>query len=400
MDAATENLQGWRALDRETLSQFRETIRRFTRERLVPLEEQVAENDEVPEAIIQEMRDLGLFGLTVPEEYGGLGLSSPEEIEIVTELCWASAAFRSLIGINLGVGSQGIVHEGTDAQKKEWLPRIASGDVITSFALTEPDSGSDAAALRTSAVRDGDSYILNGTKRYITNAPYASLITVMARTEPERLPGNRHVSAFLVPADTPGLKIGKKDRKMGQAGAWSADVILDDVRVPASSLLGGAEGRGFKTAMSVLDRGRLNVASVCVGQARRIQYEAVRYACERLQFGKPIAEFQLVQAMLADSQADILAAESLVKQTAERLASGSRVSLEASCVKMFASEMVGRVADRAVQIHGAAGYMRDSVVERLYRDVRVFRIYEGTTQIQQTIIGKDLARRYRSGDLA
>ena len=322
MDAATENLQGWRALDRETLSQFRETIRRFTRERLVPLEEQVAENDEVPEAIIQEMRDLGLFGLTVPEEYGGLGLSSPEEIEIVTELCWASAAFRSLIGINLGVGSQGIVHEGTDAQKKEWLPRIASGDVITSFALTEPDSGSDAAALRTSAVRDGDSYILNGTKRYITNAPYASLITVMARTEPERLPGNRHVSAFLVPADTPGLKIGKKDRKMGQAGAWSADVILDDVRVPASSLLGGAEGRGFKTAMSVLDRGRLNVASVCVGQARRIQYEAVRYACERLQFGKPIAEFQLVQAMLADSQADILAAESLVKQTAERLASG------------------------------------------------------------------------------
>ncbi|WP_321490203.1 acyl-CoA dehydrogenase family protein [uncultured Hyphomonas sp.] len=387
-------------LDKETIAQFRETVRRFTRERLVPIEEQVAESDEVPEEIIQEMRDLGLFGLTVPQEHGGLGLTSPEEIEIVTELCWASAAFRSLIGINLGVGSQGIVHEGTEAQKQEWLPRIATGEVITSFALTEPDSGSDAAALRTSAVRDGDTYILNGTKRYITNSPYASLITVMARTEPERLPGNRHVSAFLVPADTPGVTIGRKDRKMGQAGAWSADVILENVRVPATALLGGVEGRGFKTAMSVLDRGRLNVAAVCVGQAKRIQHEAVKYACERLQFGKPIVEFQLVQAMLADSQADILAAESLVQQTANRLAAGERVSLEASCVKMFASEMVGRVADRAVQVHGAAGYMRDSVVERFYRDVRVFRIYEGTTQIQQTIIGKTLARQFQAGDFA
>lgn len=387
-------------LDADTLAQFKETVRRFTRERLVPIEAEVAENDEVPAEIIQEMRDLGLFGLTVPQEFGGLGLTSPEEIEIVTELCWASAAFRSLIGINLGVGSQGIVHEGTDAQKQEWLPRIATGEVITSFALTEPDSGSDAAALRTSAVRDGDHYILNGTKRFITNSPYASLITVMARTEPERLPGNRHVSAFLVPANTPGVTIGARDKKMGQAGAWSADVILENVRVPASSLLGGVEGRGFKTAMSVLDRGRINVASVCVGQAKRIQYEATKYACERLQFGKPIAEFQLIQAMLADSQADIFAAECMVKETSKRLAAGERVSLEASCAKMFASEMVGRVADRAVQIHGAAGYMRDSVVERLFRDVRVFRIYEGTTQIQQTIIGKDLARRYHAGDMA
>ena len=387
-------------LDPETLAQFRETVRRFARERLVPIEEQVAETDQVPPEVIQEMRDLGLFGLTVPQEYGGLGLTVPEEIEIVTELCWASAAFRSIIGINLGVGSQGIVHEGTEEQKQEWLPRIASGEVITSFALTEPDSGSDAGALRSTAVRDGDHYVLNGTKRFITNAPYASLITVMARTEPERLPGNRHVSAFLVPADTPGLKIGKRDKKMGQSGAWSAAVILDNVRIPASALLGGVEGRGFKTAMSVLDRGRLNVAAVCVGQARRIQYEAVRYACERKQFGHPIAHFQLIQAMLADSEADIYAAETMVRETARRLATGERVSLEASCTKMFASEMVGRVADRAVQIHGGSGYMRDSAVERFYRDVRVFRIYEGTTQIQQTIIGKELARRYDAGELA
>lgn len=388
------------ALDPETLDEFRATVRRFVRERLLPIEDEVAESGLIPDAIVEEMRALGLFGLTVPQAYGGLGLSSPEELEIVMELCWASAAFRSLIGINLGVGSQGLVHEGTDAQKAEWLPRIASGEVITSFALTEPHSGSDAAALLATARRDGDDYILNGTKRFITNAPYAKLITVLARTETGRLPGNRHVSAFLVPAGTSGVTIGKPDRKMGQAGALSADVILEDVRVPASALLGGVEGRGFKTAMSVLDRGRINVASVCVGQAKRIQYEATRYACERQQFGHPLAEYQLIQAMLADSQADIFAAESMVRAASCRLAAGERVSLEASAAKMFASEMVGRVADRAVQIHGGAGYMRDSAVERFYRDVRVFRIYEGTTQIQQLIIGKELARRFREGEYA
>jgi len=388
------------ALDPETLEEFRDTVRRFVRERLLPIEEEVAESGRIPDSIVEEMRALGFFGLTVPQAYGGLGLSSPEELEIVMELCWASAAFRSLIGINLGVGSQGLVHEGTEAQKAKWLPRIATGEVITSFALTEPHSGSDAAALLATARREGDEYVLNGTKRFITNAPYASLITVLARTETERLSGNRHVSAFLVPADTPGVTIGKPDRKMGQAGALSADVILENVRIPVSALLGGVEGRGFKTAMSVLDRGRINVASVCVGQAKRIQYEATRYACEREQFGHPLAEYQLIQAMLADSQADIFAAESMVREASRRLAAGERVSLEASSAKMFASEMVGRVADRAVQIHGGAGYMRDSAVERFYRDVRVFRIYEGTTQIQQLIIGKELARRFREGEYA
>lgn len=388
------------ALDADTLTQFKEAIHRFTRERLVPIEDEVAESGHVPDAIIDEMRALGLFGLTVPQEFGGLGLNSSEELEIMLELCWASAAFRSIIGINLGVGSQGIVHEGTPEQKAEWLPRIASGEVITSFGLTEPHSGSDAGALLTRAVRDGDFYVINGTKRYITNAPYAKVITVLARTEPERLPGNRHVSAFIVPMDTPGVIVGKPDRKMGQAGALSSDVIFENVRIPASALLGGVEGRGFKTAMSVLDRGRINVASVCVGQARRILFEATRYACEREQFGQPIAGFQLIQAMLADSQAEIYAAELMVRDAARRLSNGEKVSMEASCAKMFASEMVGRVADRAVQIHGGAGYMRDSAVERFYRDVRVFRIYEGTTQIQQTIIGKELAARYNRGELA
>lgn len=379
-------------MDVETLDLLKDTVHRFARERLVPLEEQVAEENCIPDQVVQEMRDLGLFGLTVPEAYGGMGLSVAEEVEVLIELTWASVAFRSLIGINLGVGSQGLVMDGTEAQKREWLPRIASGEVIAAFALTEPDSGSDAAALTTRAERDGDGYRLNGTKRFITNAPQAGLITVMARTAPERLPGNGHVTAFLVPADAPGVRIGKKDRKMGQAGAISADVHLDDVWAPRESILGGEEGQGFRTAMKVLDRGRIHVSSVCIGQARRILHEALAFAMDRKQFGQPIAEFQLIQAMLADSQADLYAAECMVRETARRHSAGERVSREASCCKMFASEMVGRIADRAVQIHGGAGYMRDSAVERFYRDVRLFRIYEGTTQIQQLIIARDMIR--------
>ncbi|WP_459213942.1 acyl-CoA dehydrogenase family protein [Sphingobium indicum] len=380
-------------MDPELLAQLVDSVRRYTREKLVPIEEKVADEDRVPDEVIQDFRDMGLFGLTTPERYGGLGLASSEEIEIIMEMCWSSAAFRSVVGINLGLGSQGILMDGTEEQRDYWLPRMASGEVITSFCLTEPDSGSDSAALQTRAVRDGDDYILNGTKRFITNAPIAGLFLVMARTHPERLPKNAHVTAFLVPADTPGVRLGKKDRKMGQSGAWSSDVYLEDVRVPASAIVGGVEGKGFGTAMKSLDRGRINVSSVCIGQARRILHEATKYAVERKQFGHPIGEFQLIQAMLADSRADLYAAECMLRDVARRYDSGERVSLEASCTKMFASEMVGRIADRAVQIHGGAGYMRDSAVERFYRDVRVFRIYEGTTQIQQTIIGKELIRR-------
>ena len=378
-------------MDAETLNQFRDTIRRYVRERLVPLEAQVAEDDRIPDQVLADFRDMGLYGLTVPQEYGGLGLTISEEIEVVMELTWASAAFRSALGINFGVGSQGLVMDGTEAQKAEWLPRLAAG-AVASFALTEPGSGSDSAGLVTRAVRDGDHYVLNGSKRFITNAPTAELITVMARTSPERLPRNAHVTAFLVPADTPGVRIGRKDRKMGQSGAWSADVYLEDVRVPASAVLGGVEGRGFATAMKVLDRGRLHISAVCVGQGRRILHEALAYARQREQFGQPIAEFQLVQAMLADSQADLFAAECMVREAARRYDAGEKVSLQASCCKMFAAEMVGRIADRAVQIHGGAGYMRESAVERLYRDVRLFRIYEGTTQIQQLVIAREMLR--------
>jgi Acyl-CoA dehydrogenases len=383
-------------MDVETLEEFRQAVRRFARERLVPLEAAVADNDEVPPEIVTEMKQMGLFGLSIPETYGGLGLTISEEVELVMELTWASAAFRSILGINLGVGSQGIVVDGTEQQKQEWLPRIASGEVIASFCLTEPDSGSDSAAMRTKAIRVGDHYVINGSKRYITNAPYAGLFTVMARTSAEALPKNGHVTAFLVPADTPGLTVGARDKKMGQAGAWSADVHLEDVRVPASAIVGGVEGRGFSTAMKVLDRGRIHIASVCVGQAERILHEALSYALERNQFGRPIADFQLIQAMLADSRAELYAARCMMKETAARFDRGERVSEEAACSKMFSSEMVGRLADRAVQIHGGAGYMRDSAVERFYRDVRLFRIYEGTTQIQQLVIARQMIAKARS----
>ncbi|MBJ7483895.1 acyl-CoA dehydrogenase family protein [Brevundimonas sp.] len=380
-------------MDKETLAHFVDTVRRYTREKLVPLEEQVAEQDAIPDEIIADFREMGLFSLTTPEEYGGLGLGSSEEIEIVKEITWASAAFRNIFGLNLGLGSQGILMDGTPEQKAFWLPKIASGEVVTSFCLTEPDSGSDSAALQTRAVRDGDDYILTGTKRYITNAPVAGLFLVMARTSEEKLPKNGHISAFLVPAGTPGMRIGKKERKMGQRGALVADVYFDDARIPALALLGGQEGKGFITAMKTLDRGRINVASVCVGQARRILHEAATYAVTRRQFGEPIGNFQLIQAMIADSQADLYAAECMLSDVARRYDSGERVSLQASCAKLFCSEMVGRIADRAVQIHGGAGYMTDSPVERFYRDVRIFRIYEGTTQIQQLIIGKEVLAR-------
>ena len=379
------------ALDPESLAQFLETIRRFVRERLVPAEEAVAESDQVPAAIIDEMRRLGLFGMTIPEAHGGLGLSMSEEVQVLFELCQTSPAFRSVHGTNNGIGSQGIVMDGTEEQRRKYLPRLASGEIIASFALTEPNAGSDAASLRTSARRAGNGWVLNGTKRFITNAPEASLFTVMARTNPEDK-GAGGISAFLVEAPNPGLKLGKRDRKMGQRGAHTCDVIFEDCRVPADALLGGKEGQGFKTAMKVLDRGRLHIAAVCVGVAERLLRDSVRYAKERVQFGEAIGNFQLVQAMLADSRTEAYAARAMVLDAARRKDAGETVATEASCCKYFASEMVGRVADRAVQIHGGAGYVADFAIERFYRDVRLFRLYEGTSQIQQIVIARNLLR--------
>ena len=381
------------ALDPETLAQFLDALDRFVTERLVPNEALVAEEDAIPAALVGEMREMGLFGMSIPEEYGGLGLTMAEEVQAAFILGRTSPVFRSLIGTNNGIGSQGIIIDGTAEQKATYLPALASGEMIASFALTEPDAGSDAGSLRMSARRDGDDFILNGTKRYITNAPRANIFTVFARTNAETK-GSSGVSAFLVEAGTPGLSLGTPDKKMGQKGTHTCDVILDDVRVPAANIIGGPEreNQGFKTAMKVLDRGRLHIAAVCAGAAERLIRDSLIYAIDRKQFGEPIAEKQLVQAMLADSRAEAFAARCMIEETARRKDSGQNVSTDAACCKMFASEMVGRVADRAIQIHGGAGYMAEYAVERFYRDVRLFRIYEGTTQIQQLVIARNMIR--------
>ncbi len=379
------------ALDAETRDQLIGAVRRFVAERLRPIEAKVAEDDAVPEAILAEMRALGLYGLSIPEEYGGLGLSMEDECRVAIELGRASPAFRSAFGTNVGIGSQGLVMFGTDDQKARWLPGIASGEIVTSFALTEPEAGSDSAAVQTRATRDGEAYVLNGAKRYITNADKAALFTVMARTNPD-IKGGGGVSAFLVPRDLPGLSIGKPEKKMGQHGAHICDVIFDNVRVPAQNRL-GAEGQGFKVAMQVLDRGRLHISAVCVGVAERLLSDCVAYAAERKQFGQPIAAFQLIQAMIADSKTEALAARALTLETARARDAGQGVTLEAAAAKYYASEMVGRVADRAVQIFGGAGYTADHGIERLYRDVRIFRIYEGTSQIQQVVIARETMKR-------
>ena len=377
--------------DSETLNVLLDTVNRFVRERLVPAEAQVAETDEIPQDIVDDMKQMGLFGLTVPEEFGGLALTMEEEVMVMLAMGQTSPCFRSLFGTTVGIGSQGILFDGTPEQKAKYLPKLATGELIASFALTEPGAGSDAASLTTTAIRDGDHYVVNGTKRYITNSPQAGIFTLMARTNPANK-GASGVSAFIVEANTPGITIGKVDKKMGQRGAHTADVIFENCRVPVSQLLGGKEGQGFKTAMKVLEKGRIHIAAICVGVAERMLRDALNYAMDRKQFGQPIAEFQLVQAMLADSQAELYAARCMVIDAARKRDEGLNVATEASCCKLFASEMCGRVADRAVQIFGGAGYLSEYGIERFYRDVRLFRLYEGTSQIQQIVIARNMVR--------
>ncbi len=376
--------------DQETLNQLIDVIARFVRERLVPAENQLAEEARLPADILQEMKDLGLFGLTIPEEYGGLGLTMEEEILVAIELGRTSPAFRSIMGTNNGIGSAAIVFSGTAEQKQKYLPKYASGEWISCFCLTEPEAGSDAAALKTTARREGDFYILNGTKRYITNAPVADTFNVMARTNPD-IKGARGISSFIVEKGTPGISLGAIDKKMGQSGSLTCDVIFEDCAVPAENII-GEEGEGFITAMKVLDRGRLHISGVSVGVAERLIADALDYAIQRKQFGKAIAEQQLIQAMLADSQTETYAAKCMTLETARMRDNGDNISTESSACKLFATEMVGRVADRAVQIHGGAGYMAEYAVERFYRDVRLFRLYEGTSQIQQLIIARNMIK--------
>jgi acyl-CoA dehydrogenase len=363
--------------------------RDFVRGRVVAAENEIEENDEVPDDIRQSAKDMGLYGFAIPERYGGLGLNLEEEVQLVFELGYTTPALRSMFGTNNGIAGHVLLEGGTEEQKKEWLPKLASGELTASFALTETEAGSDPSTLTTSATRDGETWVLNGSKRYITNAPIADVFMVFARTNPDAK-ATRGISTFLVSRGTPGLTVGPKDSKMGQLGAWTSEVFFDDVRVDLPAVIGGEGGidNGYATAMRCLAHGRAHIAACCVGLAGRLVDESVSYAQNRMQSGRPIASFQLIQGLIADSVTDHIAGRSLTLEVARAFDSGADRKLGPSAAKYFCSEMVCRVADRAVQIHGGAGYMRGVAVERFYRDARLFRIYEGTSQIQQVIIAR------------
>ena len=383
-------------MDADTFEQFIDQLKRYVRDRLLPAEAQVIADDRIPDDLLAEMREMGLFGLTMPVEFGGSGMNVSQYIETIRVLSYALPAYRSITSINIGMVCSALVKSGTAEQKAQWLPRLAAGE-IASFGLTEPGSGSDSAAMQTTATRSGNGYVLNGTKRYITNAPFAKVALIMARTEKEALPRNAHVSAFLVPMDTPGISVGKSDKKMGQSGSHIADIVMDDVHIPGDALLGGVEGKGFAIAMQSLDNGRLSVAAGAAGYAQRALDTAVRYATERKAFGEPIANFQLIQAMLAESEIEIYAAECMIADATRRADAGESVLRKAAATKVFASEMCGRVTDRCVQVHGGAGYLAEYEAERFFRDARIYRIYEGTTQILQLQIAKHMLREFAAG---
>ncbi len=378
-------------MDPKDLDEVLSVVRTFVRGTVVPLESEIDEKDEIPSHIRQTSKDMGLFGFAIPEQYGGLGLTMEEEVRLVFELGYTTPAFRSMFGTNNGIAGHVIIEGGSEEQKRDWLPRIASGEVTAAFALTEAEAGSDPSGMVTRARREGDGWVLNGVKRYITNAPSADVFMVFAKTAEASQP-TRSISTFLVPRDTPGLSIGPRDHKMGQFGAWTAEVVLDGVMVPLDAVIGGSAGidGGWLTAMRCLAHGRIHIAALCVGMAQRLVDESVAYACSRRQSGRPIAAFQLVQGLVADSVTDLYAGRSLVLEVARSFDTGEDRKVGPATAKYFCSEMVGRVADRAVQIHGGAGYMRGVAVERFYRDARLFRIYEGTSQIQQVIIARNV----------
>ncbi|MEE4153576.1 MAG: acyl-CoA dehydrogenase family protein [Erythrobacter sp.] len=395
-DPATFNV----GMDPETFEQFAEQLQRYVRERLIPAEPEMIEADRVPPAIVDEMREMGLFGISVPEEYGGAGLNMSQYARVVNIMSYAAPAYRSIFSINIGMFASALKNGATEAQRAEWYPRLVEGR-IACFGLTEPGSGSDSAAMQTTAVPDpdGNGWILNGTKRYITNAPHADVALIMARTSKEALPKNAHVSAFIVPMNTPGVSTGSPDRKMGQSGSHISDIMLDDVRVPGDALLGGETGQGFRFAMQSLDNGRISVGAAATAYARRALDSALRYANERKAFGEPIARFQLIQAMIADSETEIYAAEAMMRDVTERADRGENILVKAAAFKVFASEMCGRVVDRVVQIYGGAGYLAEYDAERFYRDARIYRIYEGTTQILQLQIAKHTLRQWEAANL-
>ena len=377
--------------DPKHLARLLDTTRTFLRDVAIPNEERVERENAIPEEIVAQMRKLGFFGWSIPEEYGGAGLTTEELCLANMEISQCAVAYRARAGTNTGIGAEAIIQDGTEEQKRKYLPRLACGELLGCLALTEPGAGSDATSMQATALRDGDHYVLNGSKRYITLAPVADLFQVFARSDPANK-GAGGVSAFLVERGTPGLSTGGSTPKMGQEGAPIGEVHLKDCRVPAAAIIGGEPGRGFRTVMKVLNKQRINLASLCTGPAIRLLDEGIAYARERRQFGQPIGEFQLVQAMLAESKIEIEAARALILETARKRDRGEDVTMDVSMCKYYATEMCGRVADRMVQLFGGQGYVKGRGIERFYRDVRAFRIYEGTSQIHLLNIAKQLLR--------
>ncbi len=377
----------------DDFAQIKDAVREFIRTRVVPREQEIAELDAIPEDIRQAAKDIGLFGYAIGQEWGGLGLDLAQDVELAMEFGYTALSVRSMFGTNNGIAGQVLVNFGTDDQKSEWLEKIASGEVVASFALTEPGAGSNPAGLRTKAVQqdDGD-WIIDGAKCFITNAALSNLLVTFARTRPadENGPG---IAAFLIPTDTPGVTVASHDEKMGQQGAWTSDVHFDGVRVPASALVAGNADVGYKAAMTSLARGRVHIAALAVGSAQRALDESLRHVAVTTQGGTPIGDFQLVQAHIADMQTGIMAGRALVRDAAQKYVSGEDRRIAPSVAKLFCTEMVGQVADTAVQVHGGSGYMRETTVERIYRDVRLLRLYEGTSEIQRLIVGGGLVRQ-------
>ncbi|ASR02322.1 acyl-CoA dehydrogenase family protein [Gordonia rubripertincta] len=392
MTGVTQQPTATSQVSAEDFADILAATREFVREVVVPREQEILDTDAIPADIRQTAKDMGLFGYAIPQEWGGLGLDLTQDAELAMELGYTSLALRSMFGTNNGIAGQVLVNFGTDEQKAAWLERIASGEVVASFALTEPGAGSDPAGLRTKAVRDGDDWVISGEKRFITNAPLADLFVVFARTRPADENGTG-IAVFLVPADSVGLTVGAKDRKMGQEGAWTADVHFDGVRVPNAALIGGSEDVGYRAAMMSLARGRVHIAALSVGTAQRALDESIAWAATATQGGRPIGEFQLVQAMLADQQTGVMAGRALVREAARAWVDNTDRRVAPSAAKLYCTEMVGKVADLAVQIHGGSGYMRDVPVERIYREVRLLRLYEGTSEIQRLIIGRNLYKQ-------
>ncbi|MCV7200490.1 acyl-CoA dehydrogenase family protein [Mycolicibacterium peregrinum] len=375
----------------EDFAEILAQTRSFIRSAVVPRENEILATDQVPDDLREQAKNMGLFGYAIPQQWGGLGLNLAQDVELAMEFGYTSLALRSMFGTNNGIAGQVLVGFGTDEQKSRWLEGIASGDVVASFALTEPGAGSNPAGLRTKAVRDGDDWVIDGQKRFITNAPTANLFVVFARTRPADADGPG-IAVFLLPADAAGVVVGAKDAKMGQEGAWTADVTFDAVRVPSSALVGGSEDVGYRAAMTSLARGRVHIAALAVGSAQRALDESVAYAAAATQGGQPIGSFQLVQAMIADQQTGVMAGRALVRDAAAKWVSGEDRRIAPSAAKLFCTEMAGDVADLAVQIHGGTGYMREVPVERIYREVRLLRLYEGTSEIQRLIIGGGLVK--------